>query len=171
MADGLTIEFKDEEVQKLLTKLLKRVNNPAKLMKELERYVHAMTMKMFRGVRPDTKGVRGIKWEPLKQKTIEQKAALRKRGKAKEIHRPLVRTGKYRDSLKVLGRSSKGFEYGTRVKSKKGFPYPGQHQAGGPNLPQRKAILLTRTDLRQMVSMAISFLKNKEIAFKKFIKR
>ena len=172
MADGITVEFKDAEVQKLLNKLIKRIDKPGKLLKQIEKYVHAVTRLMLTSgkPRPDTKAVRGVKWAKLKPATIAQKAALKKSGKAIEIHRPLVRTGKMRAGLKVQKRSQQGFTYGTKVRSKSGFPYPGAHQAGGRNLPQRKFVFLTRKDLRQMIYMAVNYLKGREVNFNKYLK-
>lgn len=169
MADEITIEFKDEEVQKLLNKLIKRLSKPQKLIRQMERYVHAITLKMFHGRRADTMGVRGVNWEKLTPSTKKQKAALAKRGMAVEINRPLVRTGKMRDSIGVIKKGLKGFVYGTEVRSNSGFPYPGAHQAGGGNLPQRKFIFLNRNDLRQLVRMSIDFIKNREFGYKKYL--
>ena len=159
MADGITIEFEDEEVERLLSTILKRVKNPGKLMRNIERYVKAVTMKMFRGARPDTKGVRGQIWKKLAPSTIASKAQKRKNGKSIAVHRPLVETGKLRDSLRVLRRSKLGFIFGTRVRSKDNFPYPGMHQVGGRNLPKRKFLFLTNQDLQQIVKMTIDHIK------------
>lgn len=169
MADGITISFEDKEVERMIVKLLRKVKNPAKLMKQVERYVHAVTMKMFRGLRPDTRGKRGQTWEKLKPETIKQKAALKKRGLAIEIHRPLVRTGAARDSLKVLESRKKGFTYGTKIKSKSGFPYMGVHQAGDAKNPQRKSIFLNNHNLRQIIKMTVDYLKGIEINYKKYV--
>lgn len=163
MADGITIEFESKDVEKLLTKILKRVSNPRPLMKTLERYVHAQTMLMFRGRRPDTTGVRGQRWPKLKKSTIQQKLAMQKNGKAIASKRPLVRTGEMRDSLKVLVRSQKGFVYGSKTISQKGFPYPGIHQVGTKDgrLPARKWLFLTKQDLSQMIKTTIDYIKGR----------
>ena len=171
MADGFTISFEDEQVERLIIRLLRKVKSPKKLMDQVKRYVHAVTMQMYRGERPDTKAKRGQTWAKLKPETIRQKAALKRRGKAIEIHRPLVRTGKARDSLKVLQDNPKGFIYGTKIRSNKGFPYMGVHQKGDSKNPQRKSIFLNRHDLRQVVKMTIDYLKDKEFGFKKYVKK
>lgn len=170
MADGITIEFESKDVERLLSKILFKVKKPARLMRQLQRYVNAVTRQMFRGRRPDNGGVRGQKWAKLKKSTIEQKAALRKKGRAIQIHRPLVRTGRMRDSLRVLRKQLKGFVYGTGVR-KKGFPYPGIHQVGSEktNLPARKWLFLTRKDLRQMIKMATDHIRGRLRGHNKYV--
>ena len=170
MADGITIKFEDAEVERMVVRLLKRVRNPKKLMAQVKKYVHAVTMQMFSGVRPDTRTKRGQTWKKLKPETIKQKAALKKRGLAIEIHRPLVRTGKARDSLKVLEDHPKGFTYGTKIKSKGGFPYMGVHQKGDAKNPQRKSIFLNNTNLRQIIKMTVDYLKGVEVKYKGYVK-
>ena len=172
MADGITIKFEDAEIESLVKRLLRRVKNPMKLMKEVKQYVHAVTMQMFASgeTRPDTKMKRGQLWAKLKPKTIQQKANLYKLGKAIEIHRPLVRTGEARDSLKVLEDHPKGFVYGTKVKSKDGFPYMGVHQKGAGKIPQRKSIFLNEHNLRQIIKMTVDYLKGIEVQYKAYTK-
>lgn len=159
MADGITIDFDNKDVERLLNKYLRNLRNSSALITRMGRYVHAMTMKMFRGRRPDTVGVRGQKWPKLAKSTLKSKLAAQKRGAAITSKRPLVYSGELRDSLKVLRKTKNGFEYGTNVKSRKGFPYPGIHQTGGKNLPQRKFLFLTRKDLQQMVKMTIDHIR------------
>lgn len=158
----MTFSFEDEEVRKMLNGYVKRVRNPKPLLKTLEKYVHAVTMKMFRSGSPraDHSAVRGVKWPRLAESTINQKAALMKRGLAVEISRPLVRTGKMRGSIKVLKEfdteSRAGFEYGTDMRSKKGYPFPAAHNVGmGNRPPKRWWLFLTGQDLRQMVKSTI----------------
>ena len=128
MAKGIDIRVETKEVQTMVVSLLKKLENPRHLVKFVSRYVHAQTMKMFRGRRADNSGVRGVKWPKLKESTVWQKRALKKAGKSIATDRPMVRTAKLRDSLKTIKSSSKGFIYGTKVKSG-GFPYPGHHNA------------------------------------------
>lgn len=171
MADGITITFEKREAEAMINRLLRRVKNPKKLVKTWEKYVHAVTMQMFRGRRPDTSGKRGVRWPNLAPKTVQQKAALRKRGRAIEIHRPLVRTGEMRDSLKVLKETNKGFVYGTRQKSKKGYNYPGIHNRGEGKIPQRKWLFLTDHDWRQIVKMTIDFLKGEIKSYRSYVEK
>ena len=171
MADGITIKFEDAEVESMIKKLLRRVHNPKKLMLQVQKYVHAVTMQMFHGGRADTRSKRGQVWKKLKPETLKQKAALKKRGMAIEIQRPLVRTGAARDSLKVLSSQAKGFTYGTNIKSKTGFPYMGAHQKGAPPIPQRKSIFLGNHDLRQVIKMTVDYLKGIEIKYKGYLKK
>lgn len=165
MADGLTMSLETKEVETMIKALLKKVNNPAPLMKVLKRWMHSQTMKMFRGKRPDTKGVRGVKWPKLKPATLKAKKALVKRGKAIVAHRPMVRTGELRDSLKVLESSKKGFVYGTRVKSKKNFPYPGHWNKG--KFPW---LFLNKQDYAQMAKATTDYLKGKLKGHKSYTK-
>ena len=171
MADGITITYEKKEAEALINRLLKRVQRPKELISTWERYVHAATMQMFRGRRPDTSGVRGERWPKLAEKTRWQKAALRKRGMAIETDRPLVRTGEMRDSLKVLSRTEKGFVYGTRLRSKKNYPYPGIHNVGGENLPPRRWLFLNDHDWRQIVKMAIDYLKGELKAYRSYLQK
>jgi hypothetical protein len=152
-----------KQVERMMNDLLKKVRQPKKLMSSVERYVAAMTVKMFRGPRPDTVGVRGVKWPKLADSTIKQKRALVKRGKAIVADRPMVRTGMTRDSLKVLSREEKGFLYGTNIKSKKGFPYPGYH-----NQTKFPWLFLRKHDFAQMTKMIVDFLEGKMSAFKNY---
>jgi len=152
MADTFTIEMETKEVETLIARLLKKVNNPGELMRTLERWLHAQTMKMFRGRRPDKAVIRGVKWDPLKPSTVKQKKALVKRGKAIVADRPMVRTGKLRDSLKVLERSKKGFEYGTRINNK-GFSYGGHWNAS--KFPW---LFLKKQDYAQMAKATTDYL-------------
>ena len=84
-----------------------------------------------------------------------------KKGGAIASDRPLVLTGALRDSLKVINRSARGFVYGTNLKGKGGFPYPGIHQVGSAknNLPARRWLFLTNGDLQQMVKMTIDHIR------------
>ena len=164
--DDFSIQFETRETERMIKELLKKVNNPKKLMITLQRWLHSRTMKMFRGRRPDTKGVRGVKWPKLKPATVKTKKALVKRGKAIVAHRPMVRTGRLRDSLKVLKSNKKGFEYGTKVKSKRDdFPYPGHWNKG--KFPW---LFLKKQDYIQMTQATTDFLKGKLKSFKAYTK-
>jgi len=173
MPDGITITFEKKEAERLINKLLKRVKNPRKLVKTWKKYVAAVTFQMFKGRRPDTSPRRGVKWPKLAKSTLKQKAALRKRGKAIEIQRPLVRTGDMRDSLKVLKETNKGFVYGTRIKSRKGFSYAGVHNVGGKmgRPPMRKWLFLSDHDWRQIVKMAIDYLNGNLKAHRSYVSK
>ena len=171
MADkGLTVSFDTRKLERRLNHTLKTVKHPRKLMKALQRYVNAVTFQMFNGRRPDTSGRRGVKWPKLKQTTIFAKRALRKRGKAIESDRPLVRTGKMRVSLGVLSSAEIGFTYGTKVKSKSGFPYPGVHNKGGGKIPMRKWLFFTTADFEQMTMMTVDYLKEKLKGVRSYVK-
>jgi len=168
MADGLSIQVDSREVDRMLGKLLNKVECPRPLMAQIEKLVHARTMQMFRGPRPDRVAKRGVKWPPLAESTIWAKRAAAKRGAIGKsgINRPLVGTGGMRDSLKTLRRAEKGFEYGTKRKSPEGFPYPAIHNVGDSKIPQRQWLFLTREDLAQMVSMAVDYLNGKMVRFR-----
>lgn len=166
MADSLSIDFETKETVKKIDILLKRVGSPKELMTTLKRWIHAETMRMLRGRRPDKIPIRGEKWKPLKESTVKQKKALVKRGKAIVADRPMVRTGKLRDSLKVLNSNLKGFEYGTRVKSKKGFAYPGFHNAAN-----FLWLFLRERDYQQMALATTDYLKGKLKNFKTYVSK
>lgn len=160
MADGLSVHVESKEVQRMLNGLLNRVQRPRPLMRQLERYVNAVTMKMFTGPRADRNVVRGVRWPELKDSTWRGKrTAMRSSGMTTD--RPLVRTGRMRDSLKVLQRSDKGFIYGTRIRGAKGYPYPQVHNVGGGDVPARPWLFLTRDDFRNITTMTVAYLKGK----------
>lgn len=177
MAGKFDVRFDDREVKKLIDKLSIRVKKPKPLFETIGRYVMSATMLMFRGKRPDTGGVRGVKWDKLAQSTLKNKAAAKARGKAIEIDRPLVRTGKLRDSLarkSALTVSDRGLTYGTNVKSDGNFPYPGMHNVGSNNagknknikIPARRWLFLTKSDLQQILFTTKEWLEGRRIKMK-----
>jgi phage gpG-like protein len=155
MADGLRIKFEDSDVEKMLNNMLTKVKDSKPIIDTCSRYVNAVTKQMFIGKRPDNIAVRGVKWEPLSPKTIEQK----KKVNARNAKRPLVRTGDMRDSLKVITKGKQGFTYGTNKKSPKGFNYPGFHQVGNAKVPARLWLFLTREDLGNMIQIALDHIR------------
>ena len=164
MGNGLSVTVDNTALLRDIETKLKVLNNPYPLLKNFGRYSKAVTFQMFSGVRPDTTGVRGEKWNPLKIETIAQKRNLMSKGEAIAADRPLVRTGELMESLMKDGSvkiRGKGMEYGTDVKSKKGFPYPGVHQVGSEPIPQRRFLFWTDTDLQQMLKMSIDFIEGK----------
>lgn len=156
MSTGLNIDFETTQVEKAIAKTISKLNNPTPLLNLMKRWIHAQTMKMFIGRRPDRTPVRGVSWPRLKQSTINQKKQLVKKGKALVADRPMVRTGKLRDSLKVLQSNKNGFTYGTTAKSKKGFQYPGHW-----NIGKFKWLFLNKNDYAQIVKMTVDFLKDR----------
>ena len=165
MADIISIEVETAEVERMLRGLLKKVAKPKPLLKNIQRLVHALTMKMFRGKRPDTSGVRGVKWPKLKRSTIRSKRAKVARGKSLVAARPMVDSGRTRDSLKILSQDADGFVYGTNVKSKKGFPYPGHHNKG-----KFPFLFLRGEDFLQMESMTVDYLEGVMKNFKNYMR-
>jgi len=162
----IAIELETKEVQSMLNKLLRKVENPKKLMRNVQRWLHYLTMKMFRGRRPDTTGVRGVRWPQLSMSTIKSKRAKVKRGRSIVAARPMVDTGELRDSLKVLSEDTKGgFVYGSRKKSKGGFSYGGYHNAG--KFPW---LFIKRREYAQIQSMVVDFLEDKMRNFKTYAK-
>jgi hypothetical protein len=165
MADNIKIQMESREVERLIQGLLNKVERPKPLLKNAQRWIKATTMKMFRGKRPDTSGVRGVMWPKLKESTIRAKKAKVKRGTAIVADRPMVETGKMRDSIKVLQESERGFLFGTRIKSKKNFDYPGFHNAG-----RFPFLFLNRQDFNQIVKMTVDYLKDKLKSAKFYVK-
>ncbi len=147
----------------MIDSLLAKVKKPKKLLKNIQRWIHALTMKMFRGKRPDNAPVRGVKWPHLAPSTMKAKKAKVRRGKAIVAARPMVESGRTRDTLKVLGESGSGFEYGTRQKSKKGFAYPGYHNKG-----KFPFIFISRREYIQIERMVVDYLKDKMSNFKSY---
>lgn len=160
----IEIEADFDRVNAVLAKALKELHEPKPLMNKLKQYVKMVTMKMFVGRRPDNTTVREVTWPPLAESTLWAKRAARKRPGSVVIEsdRPLVRTGKMRDSIRVLAENKTGFLFGSDVRSQKGYPYPGVHNVGGKNgrPPQRKWLFLTRNDFAQMLVMTRDWIKN-----------
>ncbi len=172
MSDNFEIKMDTREFDRQIKELMTKVKRPAKLMTMLRRYTNAMTMRMFRSrPRADTSVVRGVKWAKLKKSTKKQKKALKKDGKSLQIFRPLVRTGSLRDSLKILEKKSKGFKYGTRIKNKKGFHYPGVHQNGRGKVPKREFLFYTEKDFKQMVRITVDYLEDDLKGIKHYTRR
>ncbi len=170
--DSLDIHIETKEVETMLQGLLKKVENPKKLMKLLRRVTLALTMNMFTATpRPDTKGRRGVKWPKLKQRTINRRKAILANPKSKiklagkATSRPMVMTGKLRDSIKVLEENKRGFAIGTREKTKKGFAYPGYHNKG-----RFPFLFLSKQDLVMFQSATIDFLQDNLKSFKNYMK-
>jgi phage gpG-like protein len=169
MADGVSIEWETKEVQDMMQRLLNKVERPKPLLKNMQRMIRALTKKMFVGRRPDTSGVRGVKWPRLQKSTIDRKKQLKKKGR---LHggaapaRPMVEQGTMRDSVKVLEENPLGFVFGTRVKSKKGFPYPGYHNAN-----KFSWLFLSKgTDFAQLSIMTKDYLDNQMKRFSAYVK-
>lgn len=162
-SDGLDVSLETKEVEKLISILLHRVENPGVLMKTLQRWIKAQTMKMFRGRRPDTTVIRGVKWPKLAKSTLKQKKNAVSKGKAIVAARPMILTGTTRDSLKILKTAKRGFLFGTRVKSNKGFPYPGHH-----NSNKFPFIFLNKNDFAQMTRATVDYLNGKIKNFKHY---
>jgi len=162
--NGLTVSIETKEVEDMLKELLKKVQRPKKLMFNIQRYVGAITTKMFHGRRPDSSAVRGVIWPKLLESTVQAKKAKIKRGKAIAT-RPMVETGEGRDSLKILESKENGFVYGTKIKTKKGFAYMAFHNHG-----RFPFLFLKKEDFIVIQRMTIDFLNEKLSTFKSYIK-
>lgn len=160
VAVNFSIHFETKEVNRMINTLLNRVERPRVLLKNVQRWIKYLTMKMFRGRRPDTGGVRGVRWPKLKKSTI----AFKKSQGARQPNRPMVYTGKLRDSLKVLQENEKGFVFGTRIKSERGFPYGGFH-----NKNRFPFLFLRREDFLQIQQMTIDYLNGEMTKAKKYL--
>lgn len=165
---SLDITIDNKETFAMIEGLIRKVENPESLLKLIGRYIRVLTSKMFAsGSRPDHSAVRGEKWPELKESTIFKKRNLKKRGLlvGNSPYKPLVETGRLRDDL-ISDHSIKidkhGLEYGTNLKSKKGFPYPAIHQTGGKNVPQRRWLFLNDDELNQIASMTKEWLEGKK---------
>jgi len=153
---------------------LRKLRDPDPVLWNIGRFSRALTFQMFNGRRPDTTVVRGEKWNPLKITTLAQKRALLKKGQALVADRPLVRSGKLRDSLmsdRSIQVRSKGMSYGTDVRDARGYPYPAIHQTGSGYVPKRRFLFWTDADLQQILKMAIDHIENKLLDFNAYVRR
>jgi phage gpG-like protein len=170
----INVTVDNQEVLQMIENKLRLLNKPEPLLQNFGRYSRAVTFQMFNGQRPDTAPVRGESWNPLDIKTVARKRSLMSKGEAIASDRPLVLTGELRDSLtsdKAIKIHAKGMEYGTDVTSKSGFPYPGVHQVGSGDIPQRRFLFWTDTDLQQMLRMALDFIENKLRGFQSYVRK
>jgi len=154
----ISIKFEHKNALRVIEKQLQLLNYPKKLIRILERYIHAVTMQMFRGQRPDTGGRRDVKWPKLADSTITQKILMHRNGTLSggaTPSRPMVRTGRLRDSLKILNRTKNGFIYGTRILSKNGFSYPGYH-----NVNKFPWLFINNKDIAQFAKIVRDYLRN-----------
>lgn len=162
MSTSISIETK--EVEKMISTLLKRVERPKPLMENLYKWINSLTKKMFTGKRPDNNTVRGVKWPKLAEKTVNRKKQLVKQGKAIAT-RPMVQTGKLRDSLKKITETEKGFVYGTNLTTTSGFKYPGFH-----NSTRFPFLFVKKNEFAQIQKMAVDFLNGKLKGFNSYTK-
>lgn len=152
----------DKGVQKMISEMLNRLENPRPLLGTVGKYTQEQTQKMFVRTRPDNTIVRGKRWKKLKTATIFRKRQLRAQGKAVKSDRPLVRTGKLRNSLlskRAFKFVNKGLIYGTQARNDKVFLYPAVHQAGSRSakIPARKYLFLTRMELLQIAEITKNY--------------
>ncbi len=158
-----TITIDNTETMAMIEGLISKLKNPEPLLNVVGKYLQANTMKMFVGNRPDTSSVRGEKWPKLADSTIQRKLAQKKSGLIiGDARRPLVATGKMKDSLltKAAIRVNKhGLVYGTEVRGRKGFLYPAAHQTGTSKMPQRRFLFVNETELNQIANTTKQWLE------------
>lgn len=150
---AIDVVFETKEVEKMIEQQLSQVKKPRELILAISKWIDYMTKKFFFGRRPDNVSVRGVRWPKLKQSTIDNKKNLVKRGKAIVAERPMVSTGAFRDSIKVLEKNKKGFLFGTRKKSK-GFNYPGYH-----NSTKFPWLFISKKEYDIISEMTVDFIK------------
>ena len=156
----LSIQHETDNAVYEIEKLLRKVHNPNKLLKSIQKYINYVTRKMFTDKRADTAGgKRGVQWKKLEPKTIDRKISALKNGKLTGTGNPrraMIFSGNLKFSHKVLRNFKRGFVYGTLIKSKKGFNYDGYHNDF--NFPW---LFLTQKDMIQMSTMIKDFLQGK----------
>ena len=165
---NMTVHVDTREIDAMLNGFLQKIEQPRPLLTRIGKYIQALTMQMFFGRRPDKTPIRGVRWNALAEKTIMAKRAAVKRGAAIIAARPLVRTGKLRDSLAVSGAVKiypRGLIYGTTLRSRKGFPYPGFHQVGDKRVPARPWLFITRRELFEIAVETRRFLEGTKAKF------
>jgi len=148
-----------KEVTRMVSRLIRRMENPTAYVANVIRYVKAVTNLMFRK-RPDNAPVRGESWPKLSESTLKRKISLG------QPRRPLIATSTMFESIKVLYKSKFGFIFGTKLVSKDGFPYPAVHNVGGsiPGRPPRRTwLFLTKRDYAQLLQMAIAYLEDRKV--------
>jgi phage gpG-like protein len=153
---GLDVTIDNRETFAMIENLIRKIERPEPLLQTVGKYIQTETNKMFAsGSRPDHSAVRGEKWPVLAESTIFKKRSMHKRGKlvGNSPDKPLVESGLLRDDLaapRAIKIENGGLVYGTERRNKKGFLYPAMHQTGGKDLPKRRWLFLTETDLNQI---------------------
>jgi phage gpG-like protein len=162
-----SVDYETRQVTAMTARLTRRMENPRPFVRMVERYIKAVTVQMFRR-RPDRAPVRDVKWPALADSTWKQKA---EKGLAR---RPLIASRRLLQSIKVLYRSKMGFVFGTKVRSRDGFPYPAIHNVGGwvpGRPPQRKWLFLRKKDMAQIRKMALDYLVGRRRSVRRYVTR
>lgn len=110
--------------------------------------------------------MQGPGWRPLKPATLAAKRGSR------YPHNILMQTGALYESLTspsapggIADIDRTSLHYGTRVVSKKGYPYPGAHQFGAPaaNIPQRSVVDLGEGTKGEIVKVLQRYILTGEV--------
>lgn len=151
------MDFENAEIVQMVSKLEGRVKNPEPFLRRVAKYVQKNTMQMF-SKRPDLHQVRTVRWKPLAKSTIEAKRRAKKEGRAIATTRPLVFTGKLKESLASVNAiqiSGKNTTYGTDL------PFAQYHQRGGTKLPKRPFLFITKSERNEIGRMIKKYLDGK----------
>lgn len=178
MSDAASIDYEDKSLADVLSKLRLKVTSIHKTP-EMRGIISSVVFKDIIRHFEDEKGPKG-KWAPWSKSyrdAINRTVAFRYfRGRIVPITDPdqlkkfppprkpgkiLQATGRMRNSLmpqnyKVL---SDGLLFYNKAKTKDGFPYAKAHDEGGPKLPQRKFMWLSKEGAKDILGQIMIWLK------------
>lgn len=146
-----TFTFDDKEWQKFLKGLEKR-NKKAK--KKLAPFLSPFVFKDVIEHFEKEEGPKG-EWKEWSQSYDKQMTA-----KGKGLNKKLQDTGKLRQSFKPSDykTTSIGIEWFNDAKTKDGFPYAAAHDIGGPKLPRRQFMWLSKKAMDKIAKASLKYL-------------
>ena len=166
-----SVTIDNTETFAMIEGLIKKLEKPEPLLRVIGKYIQSQTKKMFVGIRPDTSGVRGVKWPKLAKSTIQKKLSNKANGLGNQVgaaRRPLVATGLMKADLlnpRSVEVSNRGLVYGTDMTNMYNFPYPSVHQTGSKTVPQRRFLFLNETDLNQICNTTKQWIEGTKSTF------
>ncbi len=169
--DKATVTIDNTETLAMIEGLIRKIEKPEPLLKVIGKYIQAETKKMFVGKRPDTSGVRGVKWPKLAKSTIQKKISNKVSGLGNQVgaaRRPLVASGLMKADLlnpRSIEINKNGLRYGTDMVNVYGFPYPSVHQTVTDLIPQRRFLFVNETDLNQICNTVKQWLEGDKSTF------
>lgn len=146
--------------KKLLSSLIK---NSQEIEKRNKKYLKLMSTLAFRDFVLHFRNEEGPKepWDDWSQVYADQMAAKKP---SKAGNKILQDTGNLRQNLiptNVVG-TRKGILFFNPAKTKDGFPYAKAHDEGGPQLPKRKFMWLSKSAIQDMSKQTLKFMTKKK---------
>lgn len=147
-----TIAFNDKKARKFLKKLVKRGDDAGEHKKDYIKLISALVFKDYITHFEEEKGPQG-KW---KSWSPGYSIIATARGQ-RQI---LQDTGRLRNSFKPTNftTSKQGIVWFNDAKTKNGFPYAFAHNEGGPKLPRRRFMYLSKAAQKDLIKFTLRFM-------------